>query len=147
MVDAEIAGIRKGTVGGSPCRVTQHEAERLQVIVGQRRLACGDYALQSPHLRREKVGVTAGFGVDSHPFLFNVVEHLSGRKNAYRTPQNLSANIDNPNTTAKKSPAGIESTKDSNSLMLHLLATSRSWFGRFLHAQPCVRRSAARDIP
>ena len=69
------------------------------------------------------------------------------RKNAYRTPHNRSANIDNPNTTAKKSPGGIESTKDSNSLTLHLLATSRSSFARFLHAQPYARRSAARDIP
>jgi len=67
------------------------------------------------------------------------------RKNAHRTPHNRSANIDNPNTIAKKSPGGIKSTNISNSLMLHLLATSRSSFARFLHAQPCAQRSASRD--
>jgi hypothetical protein len=85
--------------------------------------------------------------------LLNVFENLSGRKksyatpaarkNAYRTPQNLSANIDNPNTTAKKSPGGIESTKDSNSLMLHLLdATAAS----SLPSRLVARRSDAHDI-
>jgi hypothetical protein len=85
--------------------------------------------------------------------LFNVFEHLSSRKksyatpaerkNDYRTPHNLSANIDNPNTTAKKSPGGIESTNISNSIMLHLPdATEAS----SLPSRLVARRSDAHDI-
>ena len=65
------------------------------------------------------------------------------RKNAYRTPHNRSANIDNPNTIAKKPPGGIESTNISNSLMLHLLdATAAS----SLPSRLVARRSDAHDI-
>jgi len=75
--------------GGVPVRSVQiltafdltKVPDSLPLLVGERGHACGDYALQSPHLRREQVGVAAGFDIDSHAHPFPMWPHFPAPEN------------------------------------------------------------------